>query len=251
MTQSLLNTQTSAKDETKKSVAADYRPDGLPANLPEKFIDPESGEIRLDALINSYLSMEKKLSKMIPAPADEDSKDKVFQALGRPKSPEEYEIDLSHGLFDRDVECDQCMFEKGFTNDQAQLVYDLAAKKMVPLIVEMASEFEADREIEKLIEKFGGAEKWREVSRQLLAFGKKNLPEDVLNGLASSYDGVMALYRMMERDEASMNPKNDSKGAEGEEDLQAMIRDPRYWKQKDPAFIRKVTQGFQKIYGQQ
>ena len=251
MNQTLLDTDQNKQTASTQKPEKKHTPNGMPANLPDKFIDPESGEIRLDALINSYLAMEKKLSKMIPAPADEDSKSKVFQALGRPDHPENYDIDLSHGLFDRDMECDECMFEKGFNNDQAQLVYDLAAKKMVPLIVEMASEFQADREVEKLVETFGGPEKWREVSRQLLAFGQKNLPQDVLNGLSSSYEGVMALYRMMERDETSMNPRGETRTAEGEEDLQAMIRDPRYWKQKDPAFIRKVTQGFQKIYGQE
>ena len=28
-----------------------------------------------------------------------------------------------------------------------------------------------------------------------------------------------------------------------------MIRDPRYWRDKDPAFINQVTQGFQRRYG--
>ena len=227
------------------------RPSASASKVPDKFIDPESGEIRLEALINSYLSMEKKLSQMLPAPDSDEAKSRIFGELGRPDKPDNYDIDLSHGLFDRDPECDECMHERGFTNDQAQLVYDLAAKKMVPLIVDMAAEFQADREIERLIEQFGGAEKWREVSRQLFAYGRKNLPNDVLDGLAGSYEGVMALYKMMQRDEPGINPKVEGKVAEGEEDLQAMIRDPKYWKDKDPAFIRKVTQGFQKIYGQQ
>lgn len=224
--------------------------EATPGNVPDKFIDSETGKLRLEALINSYLSMEKKLSSMMPMPDSDENKSRIFAELGRPDTPDAYDIDLSHGLFDRDGECDQCMHEHGFTNDQAQIVYDLAAKKMVPLIVEMASEFQADREIERLIEKFGGAEKWREVSRQLLAFGRKSLPEDVLNGLASSYDGVMALYQMMQKEAGGIDPKAPAAAAENEDDLKAMIRDPRYWKKKDPAFIKKVSEGFQRIYGQ-
>jgi hypothetical protein len=34
-----------------------------------------------------------------------------------------------------------------------------------------------------------------------------------------------------------------------EKDLHSMMRDPRYWRDKDPSFIAKVTDGFQKIYG--
>jgi sulfur transfer protein SufE len=55
------------------------------------------------------------------------------------------------------------------------------------MIVAMAGDFQADREVEKLINHFGGADQWREVSRQLLAYGQKNLPGDVLNNLSSSY----------------------------------------------------------------
>ncbi|MBR9970814.1 hypothetical protein [Magnetospirillum sulfuroxidans] len=36
-----------------------------------------------------------------------------------------------------------------------------------------------------------------------------------------------------------------------EADLETMMRDPKYWKQKDPAFIAQVTEGFQKLYGGQ
>jgi hypothetical protein len=36
-----------------------------------------------------------------------------------------------------------------------------------------------------------------------------------------------------------------------ERDLQSMMQDPRYWKEgsKDPAYIRKVTDLYQKKYG--
>ncbi len=77
------------------------------------------------------------------------------------------------------------------------MVYDLAAERLVPMILELSADFKADREVEKLTAAFGGPQTWQEMSRQLLAYGKKTLPPDVLTNLSSSYEGVMALYRMM------------------------------------------------------
>ena len=33
-------------------------------------------------------------------------------------------------------------------------------------------------------------------------------------------------------------------------DLQAMMSDPKYWRDKDPSFIAKVTEGFQRLYSE-
>lgn len=206
----------------------------LNADIPEKFKDPQTGEVRVDALAGSYRELEKKLSSMPAAP----------------KAPEEYCINCQHGLFTPDTEVNQRLFDKGFTQDQAQEVYDLAAEKLMPMMLEIAADMQADREVEKLMTHFGGAENWKEISRQLLAYGQKNLPETVLDNLASSYDGVLALYAMMQGKEPKMHGASDG-GADlpGEKELASMMRDPRYWKHKDPAFVAKVTEGFQRIYG--
>ncbi len=202
--------------------------------IPEKFRDPETGELKTDALLQSYQELERKLSTL-PRP---------------PASPDEYEVDTSHGLFQPDGDVNKRLFEKGFTLEQVQAVYDLAAEKFVPMILELAQEFRADREVERLVAAFGGEEKWQEVSRQLLAFGKKNLPPEVLASLSGSFEGVMALFRMMKGQEPGivLQPDAASSGA-GEGDLTAMMRDPRYWRDRDPAYVAKVTAGFQKIYG--
>ncbi len=202
--------------------------------VPDKFKDPESGEVQLDNLLSSYQSLEKKMSSM----------------PSLPKSADDYCIDCEHGLFDADEMLNKRFHEKGFTNDQVQFVYDLAAEKMVPMIIEMANDFQADREIEKLVEHFGGEEKWMEISRQLLAFGQKSLPSDVLKYLSSSYDGIIALYNMMQGNEPSVsNTINVGNGGREAMDLQSMMRDPKYWRDKDPSFVAKVTEGFQQLYG--
>ena len=205
----------------------------LNADVPEKFKNSESGEVQIDLLMKSYKELEQRLSKTPNAP----------------KTAEDYCINCEHGMFESDVEINRRLHAKGFTNDQAQEVYNLAAEKMVPMVQGMAADFSADREVEKLITHFGGAQQWAEVSRQLLAFGQKNLPADVLDNLSSSFEGVIALERMMKGDEPSLQ-RNSSNSAVSVNDaeLSSMMRDPKYWKQKDPAFIAKVTQGFQNLY---
>lgn len=224
--------------------------DAAPAvEIPQKFIDPETGTLRTDALIKSYIALEKKLSTMGPSLADPEGRMRALKELGCPDCADDYDIDLSHGLFDKDDLLNQQFFEKGFTNDQVQMVYDLAAEKLVPMILDLASEFQADREMERLVSEFGGKEKWQEVSRQLLTYGQKNLPADVLSGLASSYEGVMALYRMMGSDQPMIDKQANVEGAASEEQLKSMMSDPKYWKTKDPAFIARVTEGFSNLYG--
>ena len=205
----------------------------LDNDIPEKFKDPKTGAVRTDALLQSYKSLEKKLSTG-PRP---------------PKSAEEYCVACDHGLFEEDKDLNLRMHAMGFTNEQVQFVYDIAAEKMVPMVIDMAGDFKADREVEKLIEHFGGVERWGEISRQLLSFGQKNLPADALDSMTSSYEGVIALYNMMNEGEPQIAIGQGNGQGNGEMDLQSMMRDPRYWRDKDPSFVAKVTEGFQNMYG--
>ena len=207
----------------------------LDNEIPEKFRDPETGDVKIDVMARSYRALEKKLSS----------------APSAPKTPDDYCIECAHGLFESDAEVNGRLHAMGLTNEQAQGVYDLAAERMVPMIAGLAGDFKADREIEKLINHFGGADKWKEVSRQLLAFGQKNLPADVLDNLSSSYEGVIALQRMMKSEEPGLKKESAAPPGVGEKDLQSMMRDPRYWRDKDPSYVAKVTEGFQKVYGGQ
>lgn len=201
--------------------------------VPQKFKDPQSGAINVPAIVNSYTELERKMSERPSAP----------------KTPEEYCINCDHGMFEPDADVNQRLHAKGLTQEQMQEVYDLAAEKLIPMIMELAGDFQADREVEKLINHFGGQDNWKEVSRQLLAFGQKSLPGDVLENLSSSYEGVMALYRMMKGEQPIMT-KGDAQeqGSADMNEIKSLMRDPKYWKEKDPATVAKVTEGFKKIY---
>jgi hypothetical protein len=220
-----------------------------PAGVPEKFWDAENGTVRTEALLKSYLELEKKLTGGLPDPATDDGKRALCKMLGCPDSPEDYQIDVSHGYFTVDPALNTKLHALGFTTPQVQEVYNLAAEKLVPMILDMAAEFQADRELERLSEQFGGPEKWTEMSRQLLAFGKKNLQPDVLRALASSFDGVMVLHNMMNDGTGSVFGAGDAAPENGATNLHAMMRDPKYWRDRDPAFIAKVTEGFARMYG--
>jgi hypothetical protein len=157
---------------------------------------------------------------------------------------------IKDNLFEPDVELNKRLHAKGFNSDQVQEVYDLAVERMVPMVLDMAAEFQAEREIDRLVEYFGSEEKWREASRQMLTFGQKNLPDPVLEGLSSSYEGIMALYQMMTANEPEMVGAKSMKTGGVDKDLESMMRDPKYWKDKDPAFVARVTEGFQNLYGE-
>lgn len=231
----------------------DNRPQDLEMTaIPEKFRDPETGALRTGALVASYLALEKKLSTMMKRPETEEDRRDVLRCLGCPETPEGYDIRLDNSLLDVDPEVNKRLHARGLTTDQVQEVYDLASEKLAPMILELAGEFQADREVERLVAAFGGEEQWREMSRQLLAFGRKNMPPEVLDNLSSSFEGVMALYRMMKGGEPAMASIAGGDNGAGhdltEQDLQTMMRDPRYWRDRDPAHISKVTQGFSRLY---
>jgi hypothetical protein len=220
-------------------------------NVPEKFLDSETGAVNVEALLKSYQELERRMSSSMPLPQSDDDKRKVMRLLGCPETPDGYDVRIGHNLFTADAQVNQRLHEQGLTVQQVQAVYDLAAEKFAPMILELAQEFQADREVERLAAAFGGPEQFGVVSRQLLAYGKKNLSPDVLNNLASSFEGVMALYRMMKGQEPGMSAaaNGGDPAAGGEDDLRQMMRDPRYWRDKDPAYVAKVTEGFKKIYG--
>ena len=206
----------------------------LTADVPEKFIDQQTGQVRMSDFAKSYRALEKQFA----------------QRPTSPKAPHDYKIDCAHGMFTPDADVNARMHQMGFTQDQAQEVYNMAAEKMMPMIAQIAADYEADRQVEKLINHFGGAEQWKAVSRQLLTYGQKTMPADVLANMTSSFEGVMALHRLMMSDEPGIatDAQDGLSAMAGEQDLQAMMRDPRYWRDRDPAYVQKVTDGFKAQY---
>jgi hypothetical protein len=165
------------EDLLASALADQATPSMRPEDVPEKFWDQEAGQLRVDALLKSYRELERRLSqRMAPPNADapEEEVQRFRRSLAIPDSPEEYQITPKHDLCCADNEVNKRLHEAGFTPAQAQLVYDLAAERLLPMIAEAAAQFEADRQVEKLREYFGGEERFRRIAQQLSKWPRCN-----------------------------------------------------------------------------
>jgi len=222
------------------------------SQMPAKFKDPVTGAVRIDALLKSYLELERRLSQRFAPPADDAAPEEIARfraAMGIPEAPDGYEIAAP---------CEQCapdpainarLHAAGFTPTQAQLVYDLAAERLLPVIAEAAAQYEADRQRDRLIAHFGGEDRYRAIARQLAAWGRANLPPAVFDAMAGTAEGVIALSGMMDRKEPMISRQADAPQAMDETGLRQMMRDPRYWQKREPEFVNRVTEGFRRLVG--
>ncbi len=226
-----------------------------PAGVPEKFWNPDSGSVRTEALLKSYLELERKLGSMVQLPsdaADHDGQTRLLRALGVPESSAQYQIEARDQLIEPDPQINARLHEAGFTQRQAQLVYDLAADHLMPLLDDALSELHASRDVDRLAARFGGEATWRTMAPQLKAWGHSNLVPEVFQTLASSYDGVLAIHQMMQGREPAVLSEASGPGSDLDElALVRMMRDPRYWRDRDPGFVAQVTAGFEQLYPNQ
>jgi hypothetical protein len=58
----------------------------------------------------------------------------------------------------------------------------------------------------------------------------------------------MALYNMMTEEAPIISVAEEFEEGLTPEDLHRMMKDRKYWQTKDPEFVKKVTQGFKKLY---
>ncbi len=229
------------------------RPNGAASDIPDEFRDPRTGEIRVEALLRAFQELRQKTSRMVEVPgadADETTRVHFRRQLGVPDRPEDYPVQAPHEMIQPDPEVNRILHAAGFTPEQVQLVYNLAAERMLPAIGELAREFEADRQMERLVQHFGGPEKWREVAGALRAWGRKNLPPEVFQALSTTFEGVQAMHRMMTSEEPGLIGEAVPATGDGEDELRRLMADPKYWRDRDPATIKRVTEGFRKLFPQ-
>jgi len=232
-----------------------------PEGVPEKFWDPAVGQLRTDALLKSYLELERRLGGDAATPAGEElgdaaahpgdapaPADEMTAAPAIPESPEAYEIATEGELVAPDPEVNKRLHEAGFTQDQAQLVYTLAEEFLLPAVTEAYGEVVVQQELGRLEQAFGGAESWQTTAEQLRTWGKANLEPQVYDTLAASYDGVMAMHAMMQAREPRVVHADAPAEAADEGQLRRMMQDPRYWRDRDPAFVTEVTRGFERLF---
>jgi hypothetical protein len=243
MKETTMSEETAGIPATEVSSDAATRPD----NVPEKFWNPDSGSVRVDALVASYRALEQKMSSGAGIPVAEPSELPVAQS-DPADADRGYEIATGHGLFESDAGVNEVMHDAGFTQDQAQVVYDLAAQVLQPIIDDYGADRNAMADEVRLEQQFGGTQKWAETQRQLRVWGQRHLPPDAYASLSSNYDGVLALHRLMQNEEPSVLRGGAVGEAADEGTLRALIRDPRYWRDRYPAILRQVRDGFKRLY---
>ena len=214
--------------------------------IPEKFLNPD-GTLNTEALMKSYSELEKKIGTMITVPtadSNENVRARFNHAIGVPDSADDYP---TNELFD-DENLKNKFHEIGLTTHQVEKIYSIANEMLAPVISElydMQNEKNAYTELKNF---FGGAEKMNEALRAIDAFGKRFLPADAFDELCSTPQGIQGVYRMMQSMEPSVETEKNEIKKLTDSDLRRMMRDPKYWRDGDAEYIRKIENGFKKLY---
>ncbi len=216
--------------------------------IPEKFLNND-GTINSDALIKSYCELERKMGTMVAVPTADDAPDvraKFNRAIGVPDAADAYP---KNDLFD-DENVREKFLEIGLTSPQVEKIYDIANEFLSPVLSELFAQTNEKNAIGELKKFFGGDEKMRDALLAVQTFGEKFLPADAFDVLCSTPDGIRGVYQMMQSMEPSVvtdknNTENLSDGA-----LREMMRNPKYWRDRDPEYVRKIENGFKKLYSE-
>lgn len=224
------------KAKAKPQAQASNKPEGIP----EQFWDEAKGEIKLQELLADYARLASKDDNLID-----------INNRNIPESFDKYDLKMPHPLLEKDDDIFKRFYDCGFSNEQAQLVYDLANEKIIPVIEELTVNFEAQKQLENLIKYFGSQEKFNEVSIQISKWAKENVSKEVYDALATTAEGVIALYKMMSSNEPLIGKERTDAEDLNEDKLKQMMKDPRYWRDRDKDYITKISNGFKKLYPDQ
>jgi len=214
--------------------------------IPEKFLN-QDGELNTSALVKSYCELEKKMSNMVSVPtpdSDESVKQKFNHAIGVPDDIKDYP---TNSLFD-DESVREKFHEIGLTSSQVEKIYAIAEEFLQPTLknlFELQNQTNAINELKKF---FGDDEKMNDAMHEINEFGKRFLPKDAFDELCSTPQGIQGIYRMMQSMEPEVLTNKNATENLSDEDLRNMMRDPKYWRDHDEEYIRKIENGFKKLY---
>ncbi len=215
-------------------------------NIPEKF-RLEDGTLNADALIKSYTELEKKIGNMISVPdenSDESSVNRFRRAIGVPESPDEYP---QNEMFD-DENVRQEFHKIGLTKNQVEKIYDIAQKFLSPVVDEILSVEQESNAMSELKKFFGSDDKMYDAFVAIKSFGEKFLPSDAFAELCATPQGIQGVYRMMQSMEPHVQTDSSDMKILSDSDLRNMMRDPKYWRDHDEEYVRKIENGFKKLY---
>ena len=214
--------------------------------VPEKFLDA-NGELNTSALVKSYCELEKKIGNMVSVPndeSDESAKQKFNHAIGVPDNASEYP---TNDLFD-DESVRNKFHEIGLTSKQVEQIYSIAEEFLQPTLKNLFELQNQTNAINELKNFFGGKEKMNDALREINAFGERYLPSDAFEELCSTPQGIQGIYKMMQSLEPNVLTDKNATENLTDDMLRDMMRDPKYWRDQDPEYVRKIENGFKKLY---
>lgn len=207
----------------------------------------EDGTVNADALMKSYSQLEKKIGTMISIPTDDDDADamqKFRRAIGVPEDTSEYP---TNDLFD-DESVRAKFHEIGLTKNQVAKIYEIANEFLSPVLSEIFQTQHQSEAMGELKKFFGDDDKMNDALNAINSFGEKFLPTDAFEALCTTPQGIQSIYKMMQSMEPSVSTDKNDSGKLSDADLRRMMRDPKYWREQDAEYIRKIENGFKKLY---
>jgi hypothetical protein len=227
-------------DNVEVAVEASEAP-ARPEWLPEKFNTPED-------LANSYSSLESKLGA-----SQEEIRDSVISEIeqqayaNRPESVGDYEVPES---LDPTLLNDNELFgwwaNHAFENGYSQEEFTDGVNKYIDFMDAMQPNLEHEHEMlgENADARIEAVDLW----------SQKFFPEeyqDAILEIGSSAKGIEALeFIMANMSQSAVGGATEPHSQMKEDDLRSMMMDDRYWNpaKRDQAFVKKVQDGFSKIY---
>ena len=219
-------------------VAEDSQPQ-RPEWLPEKYSTGED-------LAKAYKELESKLGTK-----DEDIRSKIIEEIQteafseRPESAGDYQLpDIVNEEMAVDNELLRWWadhsYENGFSQDEFNKGIEMYAQATG------GQEPDLDAEAAKL------GDNANDRIQAASMFANKFFPEQAIPAverMCESHEGILALEAVMEAmKDGSFAGETQASAGQSEADLREMMNDPRYWKDRDPQFIKQVTEGFQGLY---
>lgn len=221
--------------EDVEQAAAPSRPEWLP----EKY---NSGE----DLAKAYKELESKLGTK-----EEDIRSRIMEEIqseafsDRPESAGDYQLPES---IDESAAVDNKLLswwaEHSFENGYSQEEFEQGISMYAEAVNGSMPDIEAEAKM------LGDNADQRIEAASL--FANKFFPEAALPAIermCESHEGIIALEAIMEAmKDGSFSGDTQASAGQSEQELREMMNDPRYWKDRDPHFIKQVTEGFQQIY---
>jgi len=230
-----------ATQERDYVVAEDSQPE-RPEWLPEKYKTPED-------LAKAYKELESKIGSK-----EEDLRNKIVEELQaeafseRPADKGDYQLPE---IVDESMAVDNDLLswwaDHAFENGFSQTEFEKGIEMYAQAIQGSQPDLEAERS------KLGDNANDRIQAANM--FANKFFPEAALPAIermCESHEGVIALEAIMEavRD-GGYTEGTSAAGGVSEDSLREMMQDERYWNpvKRDAAYVRKVQEGFDKLYG--